>query len=499
MTTGFPVETDTTGITTTVIDNTPVFSTSVRQDFPIEKKFREGDNIYINTKGDISVVAYDGQVTYESGSLVFGDPYSVGSSSLYEVKDLVGESVPLQPQNYNNGTNPTDVEEWDYTKWTKRYLKVGNYFLGDDKTIEISMTLQSSSTLVSFNYIFTKMDDGTVQVKAVFSNGAESVRRVPIVSDVLPLAQEDEASIHNYQDVTFWLPNYFIQNSSGVYIRTNIDTSIEYTAPATENVFYKKTYVSEIDGFSYLEKNNWQKPFDYKNYSIAEANGSLYYKFKSKGKFNSIALGRIICSEAIIKISKGSELIQVSREVNTDRDINGILDQSPVTEVFYFSNDLQTMYDETYDIEVILHNREVVDNYTIYKDVQIGSIIPTQAVDAGITNISLSNSGKDFSTHDVDIFGNVDRVEREKISTHKGTVEFPVTDYDMTDRLMLSLLGRLIVIDAADNYLVEAGEKSKYTAFQKIGYTRTYAQSTSTKNDELSKFAKYTFSFEEIA
>lgn len=480
MTIGVPIEIDLESVSTNVTDNTREFYSSIRYEFSEGTKFRQASKIYICTQ-DKPVHTYTDIANHSIGDLVYGDPYAVGSNSLFEVVN--GASVPKQPSEYLNET----TNAWNYSSWKYRYAEIASSF---DSNNQISNTVGGAS------YTFTKQNDGKVKIVVSFSNGEKYIDYGELFPMVLPFSDEIEAEIVTYQNQTFFVPKFFIETASKVYIKTSVKISTSMTLASEDNTFYNHQFISRIDDFVYLEDTDDMKPFDGKNYSVASSNGTMTYSFDSLSKFNSIVLGNIKANSVTATISKsGTTLKTITKTINVSRDANAILDDDYTTEILYVDSDLSILYDVGCTISLTITNTANVSGTTIYKDIELGTIMLTKSVDAGFSNLSIRNSYKDFSTFEYDTFGNADYVERAKISTYNATVDIEIEKYDMTDRLMKSLGKNIVAIDGSDSML--EGD-DVFSATKKIGRVLSYSQNTKVKNNRIDNIAQYSISIEEI-
>lgn len=294
---------------------------------------------------------------------------------------------------------------------------------------------------------------------------------------------------------TIWLPRTFVWSTDGYYVRTHIDAPQQIVL--NENLVFSPVYtVDELPNFTPIEPTNDMKPFDGKNYSSAERSDIMTYTIVANSKFDTIGLGGVIAESIVVKfaetideLNNGTPTTEISHTINTDRDIDGYLEPSATT-LIYYSDALEPMPAGSV-VEITL----TVSDSSI---ISLSTIMLGMSADAGFTNLSLQNTYKDFSVFEYDAFGNVDYTDRARVSRYTGTVDMRIENYDMTDRLMTSLGKELVIVNGSDLGSDQADSTSIFAATQKIGRFINFNQKTVVKDDDLDVMATYSFTLEEI-
>jgi len=481
MTISVPVKIDSLSIQTDVQDNVENFNPLIVQKYTKGKRFRQADGIYENTIETLNVLDYDAGATYSVDDVVFGDPYSIGTNMLHTAISTGGKRN-LDPEDYVYTDSIAFDTSLDFNQWTKRYVKLATGFTNDKITL----------TLGNVTWEIYNQNNGKCSARITYDiNKFLVIEDINIGYRISNKEVEDIAEIfYPYAPSTtnsFFIPKSLIIGSNGIYMRTNVDAAVQ-TESAPDIDFLPVLAITDLKGFRFIEKSNSKKPFDGKNYSVAKSNGSMKYVVKSLDNFNSIALSGVIADSITISVknSSNSTVYTFQRDINANRDIDGILSPYPVTEIFYAINTDVPSYDTTYSIEIKL----------LGEFIELGNIFLAQAVDAGFTNLQITNTYKDYSVLEYDVWGNSDYVERAKISIYKATVDIHIDDYDMTDRLMKSLGKKVVVIDGADN--TDDLKPTVFSSTQKVGRITSYSQKSIVKNNNLGEYATYSITIEEI-
>ncbi len=130
--------------------------------------------------------------------------------------------------------------------------------------------------------------------------------------------------------------------------------------------------------------------------------------------------------------------------------------------------------------------------------IRVATILLGISVNAGFTNVQFQNEYIDYSPFEKDPWGNIVYIEGIKINTYSGTADLPITDYDILNRLFVSLGGKTVIVNGSDNtedlneYVHDVFDSTRL-----IGRVRNFALSTSLRNKKLGEMATYTFKIEE--
>lgn len=304
--------------------------------------------------------------------------------------------------------------------------------------------------------------------------------------------------------VSSWMIKTLIWRPDGVWVRTWVDAYAQ-TEVLQYHSYTEVTQPSDIPEFSFIEWNNTYKPFDGKNYSVATADYAFYYVVSGSEKFDTIALGNIkadhitvtfeltpsspnynLWLDGIEVASGGNGIVTIiDTDIDSKRDINGNLPVWHTTLIFY--SDILMDANSNVKIEV-----------TGGESLELATLLLGLSVDAGFTNLSLQNTYKDFSTFEQDQWGNIDYVDRARVSRYNGTVDMRIENYDITDRFMLSIGKNLVIVNGSDESSHLSDSTAIFAATQKIGRFVSFNQKTVVKDDDLDVMATYSFTLEEI-
>lgn len=291
-----------------------------------------------------------------------------------------------------------------------------------------------------------------------------------------------------------WLAKTMIIRPLAIYIRTTIDTSIE-TKTITAYLLNTVTSPSQLTGFANMGATSQYLPLDGKNYTKVESTtGSMIYNISTPNKFDTISLGNVKADHIniVFKNAVGDVVATVDKPIETTRDLLGNL-PSWVTTLVFYSSATGNVNDA-----IVIDGGSVQITLTSASPIELATLLIGISARAGFTGLELKNEYKDFSTFEYDTFGNVDYVEKAKVSLYSGTVYVPITDYDRTDRLMTSLGQNLMIVNGSDWASCGCDSESIFAATQKIGRFRSFSQSTRIKENDMDKLAQYSFTLEEI-
>lgn len=285
--------------------------------------------------------------------------------------------------------------------------------------------------------------------------------------------------------INTWVAQTVINDGLSMYVRTSVAVSEPLTGETLLPVIVGD--VSELPTFSQLAPTNNYSPLDGKNYTYAIASTSMTYRVSGVSKFDTVALGRVKADTATFNFYDANGVIIGASVVNTidaSRDISGNLPTWHTTTINYSNS----IVDIGGYVDVILSGDSI----------ELGTLMLGMSVDAGFTNLELQNSFIDYSVYQEDTWGNIDYVPRAKIAVYKGSCDIPITSYDMTDRLLTSLGGSLIILNGSDAKNTVPDNQSVFASTQKIGRLFDLSQQTKLKGNGLDKMATYSFTLKEL-
>jgi len=354
---------------------------------------------------------------------------------------------------------------------------------------------------ISYTWTFSKNHDGTVSTKVTSSNYGTSRGQAEVLQRPTPCRAEYAPLMLDYEGdgvASVWLPKTLIEDESGIYIRTNIQANMEFEI-TTDPFYYRMEYVKDIAGFSYIESTNDMRPFDDKNYSKAiysrpaSATGQTFIVY-GLTSFDEVTVAGVNADSVAVTFLNGDGSLNGggTKDIDTKRDKDGKLPNYYTTATFYADSMVVETAEGLPFVAIYVYGTNAIPI------VEIGSIKLGISVDAGMTNLQMTNRYKDFSTFEYDPFGNTEYIERAKVSIYNCTVDIPITDYDMNDRLMQSLGKSIVTMDGSDSANDSTDSQNIFAATIKLGRITTYDQKTKVKNNDIDPIAEYGFSFEEI-
>ena len=460
MTISVPIETEI--VSTNVTDSTPDYNSTyyVTDGYLVQYN---GAIYSVGIDGDRQIYSSDSSYYYGSRGVRVDDiTYDPNITPSQYYKSLKDQSVaPIGINTTVTADFPDYADEIYYHKFTDTFSYGIQYKIGNFGSGEIRLTV---------------VDNGSGAISCttgVYENGVflqdSDVTSSGIVRSV--------GSLQNYGTFVGADANV---NPSDIYIDGNTAYIIVKT-PSYKNLtnqIYFEEYEPTLTYYSPLNQN---KPFDNKNYTKATASTSMTYVVKGNAKFDTVALGKLKCDRADVRFNGG---ITSNYTIDGSIDDDGNLDASSVTLISY-----------SYHIETSGSTVEI----TLYgDDIEVGTILLGQSVDAGFTNLTLTNSYKDFSVLEEDEWGNLDYVERAKVSTYDGTVDIPITNYDRVDRLMRHIGANMVILNGSNLSTFYVNSTNVFASTQQIGRIRSFKQSTKVTSGDIDLIATYSFTIEEI-
>jgi len=289
----------------------------------------------------------------------------------------------------------------------------------------------------------------------------------------------------------------FILRGTDLYARTGTD-AVQETVTNT-NPFLQEVVKLEdfIKGWTFTRPVAKLAPFDAKKYTAYEGYGEVEFVVDvPNGKFDTIALGGLIADEVTIELyhppataNGGYGSAQVIDKYIPDcrRDPDYRLPPQATTAILY-----STLHGDIKPggrFKVTLKGAQI----------KIGTIMAGLSVKAGFTNLTFSNKYIDYSPYEKDQWGNILYVDGVRINVYSGSVDVPIRQYDMMNRLMISLGSNEVILngsDANDN-LPPDNEKNIFASTMVIGRIRDFNLNTRLDNRAMAQMAQYKFTIEE--
>ena len=459
---------------TDVVDTTEKLDNTVHRNYPANSELQYNGDIWQNVGETILIPVYDANATYNLGDLVYKD-------GLIQKATSQGiEMVPKQPWDYSavdTSKNPND--------WTERYVKITDSFSeGFAYTQGNNGFTYKHGTIRTDQLILTILNASTNEpVEPYWWYGGWEY---PEISNE---TFESKAEVYGYDNYGFF--TYFM-NGTSLYARTHLDAEIEYDTTPGGVVFTPITNITELGTFAKVRPTMDNAPFDDKHYSKAKKQTSMTYTVNiGDSKFDTLGLGRVIADTVDVyfydELDGGGTLIDstIGYPINNSRDINSLLPDYDTTATVYSD----TVVNKGGSIRFVLHGSFV----------SLGTIMCGLKVDAGFTNLQFSNSFIDHSPKNVDNWGNVEYIEGVKVMVFDGTVDLPITSYDMMNRLMLSIGGSTVILNGSDSVDNQpADSESIFASTMIIGRMSNFKLQTTLKNKRMNELATYSIKIVEL-
>ena len=183
----------------------------------------------------------------------------------------------------------------------------------------------------------------------------------------------------------FYKFGYMIKRGSVLYARTSVNPSAaqpEYVS-VTGADFKTISHISELGGFVRIEPTLDYAPMDDEHNTVARRAGTMTYTVKCYGKFDTLALGKVIGDTvtAVFKDSAGTIVKTVTDyAIDGRRDVDGRQGNYGTTVILYSGSDIEAGG----TIEITITGGLI----------ELGSILAGLSVDAGITDLVFSNAFK---------------------------------------------------------------------------------------------------------
>lgn len=390
---------------------------------------------------------------------------------------------------YDGSFPPTYFEYRDYQQLINIVWKGATVYTGSSATEPPAGTIYNGNDGNRYMKGIYKTDTYRWSVKyeeTVYTDIVHEENVTLLNASSLDVDEEKAYCVDGSLCSGMWLPKTIIRIGNDLYIRTDTnDTQETKTLAAPET-----TELSEIGliswGWTYTSPTNVFAPLDGKKYTYVQAGSPLMYEVYGSSLFDTIAINGLIADEVQIEFlpDDGSAAIPVViMNPNNNRDDNNRLPKYQTTLIAYAPRDI---------------TGKVRITFTAAGEVRIGGITLGMSVNAGFTNLVFTNKFNDYSPFEKDQFGNILYVDGVKTNVYTGTVDIPLTSYDMTNRLMASIGGKTVILngsDSKDNQPVD--NINFFASTMVVGRIRNFTLRTKLDNSRMAQKATYNFEIEE--
>lgn len=283
-----------------------------------------------------------------------------------------------------------------------------------------------------------------------------------------------------------WRGKFFVVRGSTLYMRTTASQDYEKASSSVYGLEPVQS-PSQLDFFSYGGVVDTLVPFDGKNYTFVEQIGPLTYSLTVLDKeFDTVALAGVLAETMDIIFKRADGTV-----------VKEILNYAPDTQIdkYYRAGVYPTT--EVFTSEILMEPNDIVTITLHGAIVRVATIMLGTKVDAGFSNVAFTNKYIDYSPFEKDQWGNILYIEGVKINTYSGTVDVPITDYDLMNRLFMSLGGKTIIVNGSDSNTTRSEiSNSVYASTRLIGRVREFSLSTALTNKRIDETAVYNFKIE---
>lgn len=283
----------------------------------------------------------------------------------------------------------------------------------------------------------------------------------------------------------------FIRKDSSIFVRTHVARYAEFET-LQYHAYLPIESPTDIPQFTLIGANNTYSPLDSKNYSSAISSGTTmtYTVTCNESGFDTLALGNVKADSvnAVFKQPDGITITtDITRSIDRSIDDLGVIDGATTTVILYATEVMPV--GSTAEITLTISSGNV----------ELGTLMLGQSIDAGFHNLALRHTYKDFSVADYDVWGNLDYIERQRIQSYNGQVDIPVTSYDRVLRLFTFLGKKLVIVNGSKSKTAVPDSQTVFASTQKIGRFMSFNQQTIIKDEEMDRDASYSFTLEELA
>ncbi len=150
-----------------------------------------------------------------------------------------------------------------------------------------------------------------------------------------------------------------------------------------------------------------------------------------------------------------------------------------------------------------LQNRVVEAGGTVEIEVkggyiEVGSILLGLSMDAGFTNVVFQNEFVDLSPNEQDQWGNILYKKGVRYNVYTGKVDVRISEYDMMNKLMISIGGQTVIVDGSDNMTnLPTDSRCIFNSTEFVGRISNFKLQTNMKDKQIGDMASYTFTVKE--
>ncbi|MDM5272076.1 hypothetical protein PGH07_07780 [Sulfurovum sp. zt1-1] len=366
-----------------------------------------------------------------------------------------------------------------------------------------------SGSIYTFTAILNAPTDAYWYFQSLVNGVGTISTQIPRISYLDDTVLEEEASLLSNGS---WFPSAIIETDEGLYIRTNVDTSIEYKEINVYE-FSIVTSPSEI-GFSYVSLNNQNRPFDDENTSSAVSTSPMSYTLKGLGEFNSFTLSRVLASNLTYKFildaldenyglwldgiqvaSGGNGVVSLDTvTIDCKRDKNGILTLYPTTVMFYAKYEISAGVYAYYQMPT---GSTVEITLTHSSDVYLAGFTINNSIQLGITKLSFGHGQQDWNSYEPDAFGNIAQGVKPVRTKFSITSILYTDDYDYAIAFLESIKTKFLSIDGSDSGMATPDGKVFKSLTRRVLVTNT-TPSTIEKDGDISKMSDVKISVMEV-
>lgn len=470
-------------VATNILDATSFFNPAINMSYPTGSTIQKDGWIWENTGENIVPTVWVSPGNYPDGTVVYKD----GKLQLWYSSPTQRLAQPEEYTTIDNGKY-TDGNLFKADTWTNKYVNLGSVPLNQTLYDPDFVGLPADASA----YLYTTWidDQGVTQIQAnvtpesALGESPYSIQAPNIYTELNENTVETKSSLYVHDNKLVGTIGSIFMRGTDMYMRTAVDANTEYI-DVTDGYGVDITSVEQLVGFTKKEPILAMYPFDNKNYTLATKQTTMTYTVKGTKKFDTIALGRIKADSIVVdfKDTSGTVITHLEKTIDGSRDQDGNLDAWHTTVIYYSTEVMEA--NSTVEITISGAN------------IELGSLLLGMSVDAGFTNLAISNKYKDFSLFQQNTFGFMDYVEREKVSTYNGSVDIPITDYDRIDRLMTSLGGIVLIVNGSKSKTKSPDSQTVFASTQKIGRLFNFESKTKIEDKDIGRMATYTFRLEE--
>ncbi len=294
-----------------------------------------------------------------------------------------------------------------------------------------------------------------------------------------------------------WLGKTFVLRNGNLYVRTAMGTEDLTAINVPQYKIANRLEDLNRSGFVYLSPIAKYIPFDGKQYTKVTAAGVINFRVQSQEKFNCVALAGVIANLVTLRFkdSNGNQVGDTAYLTpNNKRDMNGRLPDYKTTTIGY-------AYEE--NAASHLQDRVVEAGGTVEIEVkggyiEVGSILLGLSMDAGFTNVVFQNEFVDLSPNEQDQWGNILYKKGVRYNVYTGKVDVRISEYDMMNKLMISIGGQTVIVDGSDNTTnLPTDSRCIFNSTEFVGRISNFKLQTNMKDKQIGDMASYTFTVKE--